>query len=100
MARARNIKPAFFKNDVLAECDMMTRLLFVGLWTLADCNGRLEDRPRRIKAEIFPYDSDPEITGALASLFSLGFIDRYQADGQAVIQVINFVKHQNPLKID
>lgn len=50
MAGARNIKPGFFTNDVLAACDQLARLLFAGLWTVADRAGRLEDRPKRIKA--------------------------------------------------
>ena len=54
MARARNIKPAFFKNETLVELPVETRLLFIGLWTLADREGRLEDRPKRIKMEIYP----------------------------------------------
>ena len=55
MARAKNIKPGFFTNEQLAECSFAARLLFVGLWTLADREGRLEDRPRRIRAQVFPY---------------------------------------------
>ena len=54
--RARNIKPGFFKNDTLAELEFAARLLFIGLWGLADRAGRLEDRPKKIKAEVFPYD--------------------------------------------
>lgn len=50
MARARNIKPAFFMNDELAEIDPLGRLLFIGLWTIADREGRLEDRPARHKS--------------------------------------------------
>lgn len=57
MARARNIKPGFFANEDLAECDPLARLLFAGLWCLADREGRLEDRPKRIRAELLPYDS-------------------------------------------
>jgi hypothetical protein len=56
MARARNIKPGFFANDVLAEIDPLGRLLFAGLWTIADREGRLEDRIKKIKAQILPYD--------------------------------------------
>ena len=56
MARSRNIKPGFFLNDELAECDPLARLLFAGLWCIADREGRLEDRPKRIKAEVLPYD--------------------------------------------
>jgi hypothetical protein len=36
----------------------MVRLLFTGLWCLADREGRLEDRPAEIKAEIFSYDDN------------------------------------------
>jgi hypothetical protein len=57
MARTRSLKPSFFKNEHLAECEPMARLLFAGLWTLADSQGRLECRPLRIKAELFPYDN-------------------------------------------
>jgi len=42
--RSRNIKPGFFKNEIIAEMPTETRLLFIGLWLLADREGRLEDR--------------------------------------------------------
>ena len=35
MARARNIKPGFFDNEILGELPALTRLLFIGLWCLA-----------------------------------------------------------------
>ena len=54
MARARNIKPGLFSNEVIAELPAFDRLLFIGLWCLADREGRLEDRPKRIKMELFP----------------------------------------------
>ena len=96
MARSRNIKPSIFKNEVLGEADPLLSLLFMGLWCLADREGRLEDRPKRIKAEIFPYREIPDINGYLTELASLEFIHRYTAENQAVIQVINFKKHQSP----
>jgi len=40
----------------------LARLLYPGLWMLADREGRLEDRPLRIKAEILPYDTCPRGT--------------------------------------
>lgn len=97
MARARNIKPGFFDNDTLAECEPLARLLFAGLWTLADREGRMEDRPRRIKAALLAYD-DCDVESLLSQLEQRGFILRYQADGLALIQVLAFSKHQNPHK--
>lgn len=95
MARARNIKPGFFTNDVLAECSPLARLLFAGLWLHADREGRLEDRPKKIKAEVLPYDEcDPD--ALLGELQGKGFIVRYQVGAARFIQVVNFNKHQNP----
>jgi len=100
MARARNIKPSLFKNEVLGEADPLLTILFQGLWCLADRDGRLEDRPKRIKAEIFPYREIPDFNGYLTELERLGFIDRYETEKAPVIQVINFAKHQSPHKTE
>lgn len=95
MARSRNIKPGFFANEDLAECDPLARILFAGLWCLADRAGRLEDRPKRIRAEILPYDT-VDADALLNQLQRRGFIVRYEHDGSRYIQVLNFGKHQNP----
>ena len=95
MARARNIKPGFFRNEDLVELPCETRLLFIGLWTIADREGRLEDRPKRIKMELFPAD-DLDLDACLNQLQDGGFILRYQMDGGKFIQIANFTKHQNP----
>jgi hypothetical protein len=95
LSRARNIKPGFFRNEDLAECDPMARLLFVGLWTLADRNGNLEDRPKRIKGEVFPYDNC-DIESLLGQLIARGLVVRYQAEGRPYITIPRFSQHQNP----
>jgi hypothetical protein len=96
MARARNIKPGFFKNEDLGTADPYVQILFAGLWTLADRDGILEDRPLRIKAEIFPYREGIEVNGYLTQLVSFGLIHRYEVDGVKYIQVCKFKEHQNP----
>lgn len=100
MARARNIKPALFKNELLGVADPYVTLLFQSLWCLADKAGRLEDRPLRIKAETFPYRENLDINGYLTVLSRLGFIHRYVVAGVAYIQVVNFAKHQTPHKTE
>lgn len=95
MARSRNIKPSFFQNDLLAEIHPLGRLLFAGLWTVADRSGRLEDRPKRIKASVLPYD-DIDTDTLLNQLAEKGFINRYNICGNAFIEIKNFIKHQNP----
>lgn len=95
MARARNIKPGFFANEDLAECNPLARILFAGLWCLADREGRLEDRPKRIRAELLPYDNC-DADQLLDELQTHGFITRYECGENRYIQVLNFCKHQNP----
>jgi hypothetical protein len=97
MARARNIKPGFFRNADLVELSFEARLLFIGLWTIADRMGRLEDRPKQIKMELFPADN-MDCDSLLNDLEKIGVIDRYEIGGQRFIQVLNFSKHQNPHK--
>lgn len=101
--RARNIKPGYFKSEILAQCSYAARIFFQGLWLCADREGRLEDRPQRLKAEILPYDDeDPEaLLDELASKRDSdgkpSFIIRYSGpDGRRYIQILHFIDHQNP----
>lgn len=95
MARSRNIKPGFFTNDELAECHPLGRLLFAGLWTIADKEGRLDDRPKKIKAMLLPFD-EADCDALLQQLNDHKFITRYQVNGGCYIQISNWKKHQNP----
>ena len=95
MARARLLKPGFFTNEVLAELPFEGRLLFAGLWTLADREGRLEDRPKRIKAELFPWDQ-LEVDPLLDALEAKGFVVRYRVGDLGLLQVVRFLTHQHP----
>jgi len=97
MPRARNIKPSFFTNENLVELPLEDRLLFIGLWTMADRSGRMEDRPKRIKITLFPADNI-DVDESLQRLQEAGFLERYQIDGRKYIQIWKFEKHQNPHK--
>jgi hypothetical protein len=97
VARARLLKPGFFTNELLAELPFEGRLLFAGLWTLADREGRLEDRPKRIKAALFSWDA-VDVQTLLVALESRGFIDRYTVNGIPLIQIAKFNEHQKPHK--
>lgn len=96
MPRARNIKPGFFTNEVLGEADPVYGLTFAGLWILADKSGRLEDRPKRIRAAIHPYRPDVEVSKILDWLMHESFIVRYQVNQGSYIQIIEWDEHQSP----
>ena len=98
--RARNLKPSFFKNEYLAELPIAARYLFAGLWCLADREGRLEDRPGRIRGEVFPYENQ-NVSRLLEALAAQGkdgasFITRYEVNGNRYIQINSFLKHNHP----
>lgn len=95
MARSRNIKPSIMDNEDLAALPALTRLLFIYMWMLADRDGRLEDRPSRIKKQALGYD-DGNADDMLDSLAKAGFIERYKANGAKVILILAFNKHQTP----
>ena len=97
MARARNIKPQFFTNDELSELPPLARLLFIGLWTIADFKGCFEYKPKRLKVQLLPYD-DCDIEQLVSALEKSRFISIYSVQGQTFGKVLNFNKHQNPHK--
>lgn len=91
--RARTLRPQFFASEQVTNCTMAARLLFQGLWCLADREGRLEDRPKQIKLLIFPVDK-VSIENLLRELAAAGLIVRYAAEGQNCIWIPRFVEHQ------
>jgi hypothetical protein len=97
MARARNIKPAFFTNDELADNDPLGRILFIGMWTIADFKGDLVWRPKRVKAQLLPYDSC-DISKLAINLDRSGFIRFYSDGNEMYCRVLSFTVHQNPHK--
>lgn len=97
MARARNIKPAFFQNEELGELQPIERLAFIGMWTIADFRGCIELKLKRLKIQLLPYD-DCNIEKIVKNLEQSRFIRVYSVQGQHYIKIINFEKHQNPHK--
>lgn len=95
MARIRTIKPEFFANEQVGAVPFQWRLLFIGLWLHADREGRLQERPQRLKAMLFPYD-DLNIEDGLGCLANARLIDRYEGNGLRLISIPTWAKHQQP----
>lgn len=93
--RTRDLRPGFFEDDVLTAQEPWVRLLFAGLWGLADPRGVLKYNIKSIDAAIFPNDTLP-VQNGLQLLHNLGFIHIYEAEGMPLIWVVNFEKHQRP----
>lgn len=96
--RMRNIKPGLLKNEILGSAPIEVQFLFGVLPMLADRAGILEDRPLRIRAEVFPYRSEINVDGLLNLLVEGEFISRYDWQGTKLIHITTFTKHQHPHK--
>ena len=95
MARIRSIKPDFFTDDRLAECSFAARLFAIAILTVADREGRMEDRPRKLKAQLLPYD-DLDVEALLRELVKIGYLIRYEVGGERYIAIPGFKRHQQP----
>lgn len=89
------LKPEFFRHEELAELSPAHRLLFAGLWCLADRNGRLRDRPKQIKLDIMPWDTC-DMNTLLGDLHTHGFIVRYRVGDENYLWIRSFERHQRP----
>lgn len=99
MARIRSVKPEFWADEKLAEAVSRDgRLLYIGLWNLADEHGRLRGSARYVKGQLFPYDDDLTVTTIDAILDQLAAarkVIRYLCpDGDTYLFLPNLAKHQ------
>lgn len=103
MARIRYLKPSFFKDEDLCYLTVKERLCYAGLWCFADREGRLEYRPKYLKAEIMPYD-ECDMAQVLDRLAfpniperpNKCFITIYEINSRKYIQINEFLSHQKP----
>lgn len=96
MARIRTIKPDFWTDEKLSECSLSARLVFIGLWTFADDDGRMEYQPARIRMQLFPCGavSPARLIEYLGELSERSLIRIYTVDGKQFLDIPNFAKHQ------
>jgi hypothetical protein len=95
--RIRSIKPDVWDDEALGECSTSARLLFVGLITQADDDGRLPGNPRWIASKVYPYDDDitsADIKGWLAELDRVDVVHLYESSGKTYIALPAWDSHQ------
>lgn len=93
MARIRTIKPDFWSDDIITECSLNARLLFIGTWNFADDKGNLDRSAKQIKARVFPLDNI-DCEPLLKELISKGLLIEYSVSGKTYLHINGFEKHQ------
>lgn len=97
MARIRTVKPEFFTHEGIFDAEEQTglplRIAFIGLWCIADREGKFRWEPRRIGVQILPYDK-VSFADILNALHKHGFIIRSGCGSYGKIP--SFLEHQCP----
>jgi hypothetical protein len=97
MARMRSLKPEFWADEDLADLPRDARLLYMGLWNLADEHARLRGDARYVKGQLFPYDDDLDpdaVERLLKPLADSGKVVRYAIAGRSYMFLPTLSKHQ------
>jgi uncharacterized phage protein (TIGR02220 family) len=95
------IKPEFWEDEKVGLLSFGARLLFIGMWNLANDKGILRYNSAYLKSSVFIYDniSIDEINKFMEELTKQKFVIEYKAGetNQTYAIIVNFLKHQ---KID
>jgi hypothetical protein len=97
MGRIRTVKPELFSHEELFDAEVETglplRLSFIGLFTVADREGRFKWRPRTLKLDVLPHDQ-VDFSKVLDALSVSGFVTSYEVDGERYGYIPSFLDHQ------
>lgn len=97
MPRIRTVKPDWAQDEILGRVSLGAQLLFLGLITQADDEGRHRGDPALLRAVLWPYKpelADEQVDRWLAELAEGQLIIRYQSAGRPLVQVRSFAAHQ------
>lgn len=98
MNQRRMITNGIFADEELSQLSLGARLLFIGMITNADDEGRLSINPKLLKAKVFPLDDD--ITSLEVHEFLEEIVQRlksvvfYAVDGKTYAQFTKWSEYQ------
>lgn len=96
MARIRTIKPTFWGDDKVARLTRDERLLFLGLVSMADDDGRFLASNAAVSGFVFPNDdlSPARVGRWMSRLDAIGLVRVYDIGGVRYGCLPNFDRHQ------
>ena len=94
--RIRSVKPEVWKDEKVGRLSQGARLLFVGLVTMADDEGRLLATDSAILGHCFPYEpkAGGQLTGWMTELVSSGVLIVYTRDDLRYAAFRHWRRHQ------
>lgn len=91
------MKPELFADEKVGSLRPVARLLFIGLITMADDEGRLRELHGAICGHIFPWDekvTPKQVAKMLAEVADSGLILRYESGVGKYIVIRHWARHQ------
>jgi Fe2+ or Zn2+ uptake regulation protein len=91
------IKADFWSDEKVGSVSLLSRLLFIGSWTIADDSGVCRAHSIFLKNQLFPYDEKvtrKNIEDSLSELANAGLVSFIDYQGESYIYISNFGKHQ------
>jgi hypothetical protein len=98
MARQRFIWPSIWVSENFMELNYKERLLFIGIFSLADDEGRIKANTKSLKASIFPGDDIKleEVESCIINLHNSGSILLYNSEVGRIACLPNWNDFQKP----
>ena len=97
MARKRMVDPNIWQSEDFNSLPLLGRLLFIGMFSNADDEGRGVANPVFLRSMVFPYDESirgADIEKALSEIGSKMSVLLYSHDGKQYYQLTNWDKWQ------
>mgnify|MGYP001604817885 CR=1 FL=1 len=94
--RCRMLSPGFFADEDLCRCSPLARILFAGLWAMADRDGRLRWSAPVVHGQVLPFDAAADVDALCAELEGAGVVVRYMADGRRYLAIPSWDRYQKP----
>lgn len=93
MARKRMIDPNIWQSEDFGRLSLLAKIVFIGLFSLADDEGRGRANPVYLKSNLFPYEESmrsADITKTLVEISSNMSVIFYSCDGSDYYSLYNW----------
>lgn len=93
MARKRMIDPNIWQSEDFSKLSTLAKLVFIGLFSLADDEGRGRSNPIYLKSSLFPYEEgirSADIDKTLSEISSNMSVVFYSCDGSNYYSLYNW----------
>lgn len=93
MARKRMIDPNIWQSEDFSKLSTLAKLVFIGLFSLADDEGRGRSNPVYLKSTLFPYEEgirSTDIDKTLSEISSNMSVIFYSYDGSSYYSLYNW----------